>query len=234
MRAINTTTTVLVVDEDRQIQRLLKLSLAAAGYNSLFAISGPEALKLIATQSPDLVLLSERLPDMDGKELIRRVRAWSNTPLIVLSAYRRDAEEIAMLDLGADDVLGKPFSVGGLMARIRRALRHRAFLEGEATSFNSGGLVVDTLARTVTRDGLPLQLTSREFELLLYLVRHAGKVVTHHQVLEAVWGPPYLAHTQYVRVFIGRLRKKIEIKSTNPRFIVTIKGVGYRFAAENI
>jgi two-component system KDP operon response regulator KdpE len=233
MRVKNTTTTVLVVDEDRQNQRLLKLSLAAAGYNSLFAISGPEALKLIATQVPDLVLLSERLPDMDGKELIRRLRAWSNTPLIVMSAHRRDAEEIAMLDLGADDVLSKPFSVGGLMARVRRALRRRAFLDGKATSFNSGGLVVDTLARTVTRDGLPLQLTSREFELLLYLVRHAGKVVTHHQILEAVWGPPYLARTQYVRVYIGRLRKKIELKSANPRLIVTVNGIGYRLATEN-
>ena len=126
---------------------------------------------------------------MEGKELNRRVRAWSNIPIIVISANRGDAEEIAILDLGADDFVRKPFSPGRLMARIRKALRHRAKLEGEATSFDSGGLVVDTLARTVTRDGLPLQLTAREFELLLFLVRHAGQVVTHRQVLEAVWGP---------------------------------------------
>jgi two-component system, OmpR family, KDP operon response regulator KdpE len=228
---MNAIATVLVVDEDKQIQRLLKLSLAAAGYNSLSTTSGTEALKLIATQAPDLAVLSQRLPDMEGTELIRRVRAWSNIPIIAISVHRDDAEEIATLDLGADDYVRKPFSPGRLMARVRTALRHRAKLEGEATSFNAGGLVVDTLARTVTRGDLPVQLTAREFELLLFLVRHAGRVVTHRQVLEAVWGPSYVENTQYLRVFIGRLRQKIERNLTSPRFITTLKGVGYRFSS---
>jgi len=228
---MNSTATVLVVDNDKQNQRLLKLSLGAAGYSSLAAASGAEALRLIATSVPDLTVLSQRLVDMEGKELIRRIRAWSNIPIIVVSAHQSDADEIAALDLGADDYIRKPFNPGRLMARIRTALRHRAELEGEATSFNSNGLVVDTLARTVTRDGLPLRLTTREFELLLFLVRHAGQVVTQHQALEAVWGPSYVEKTQYLRVFIGRLRKKIESRTAARRFITTINGVGYRFAA---
>ncbi|SDR58547.1 two-component system, OmpR family, KDP operon response regulator KdpE [Rhizobiales bacterium GAS191] len=231
--AMNATTSVLVVDEDALSQRLLKSSLAAAGYNWVGASSGADALKLIATCAPDLVVLSQRLPDMEGNELIRRVRAWSNIPIIVLAADRRDTEEIAMLDGGADDYVGKPFSVGGLMARMRAALRHHAVSRGEATTFESAGLVVDTVARTVTLAGSPLVLTGREFELLLFLVRHAGRVVTHRQVLEAVWGPAYVGHTQYVRVFIGRLRRKIEVEKDNPQIIVTIQGVGYRLASSN-
>jgi two-component system KDP operon response regulator KdpE len=227
------TTTVLVVDSDTRSQRFLRSSLAAAGYRSVSASSGAEALKLIATRAPDIVVLDPGLPDMDGEELIRRVRCHSKVPIIVLSARRREAEEIATLDLGADDYVGKPFSVGGLMARIRAALRHRIDAEGKTAIFSSGELVVDTLAQTVTRLGMPVRLTAREFDVLFFLVRHAGRVVTHRQVLEAVWGPTHVEHTQYLRIFIGRLRQKIEVDPAQPHLLITVQGVGYRLAVSH-
>jgi two-component system KDP operon response regulator KdpE len=152
-------------------------------------------------------------------------------PIIAVSKRHKDADEIAALDLGANDYVGKPFGVGGLMARIRTALRHRARSEGKTAIFSSGGLVVDTLARTVTRRDVPVRLTAREFDLLFFPVRHAGSVVTHRQILEAVWGPAHSEHTQYLRVFIGRLRRKIEADPPDPKLLMTVQGVGYRLAA---
>jgi two-component system, OmpR family, KDP operon response regulator KdpE len=224
------TTTILVVDDDAQIQRLLKRSLAAAGYKSVPATSGSEALKLIATRAPDAIVLDLGLPDMDGKDVIRKVRGWSNVPIIVLSTRRFEAEEIAALDIGADDYIGKPFGVGGLIARIRNLLRHRIDSEGKTAVFSSGGLVIDTLAQSVMRDGKPIRLTAREFELLHLLVRHAGYIVTHRQILQAVWGSMNLDNTQYVRVFAGRLRQKIEADPRDPQLLKTERGIGYRFA----
>jgi two-component system, OmpR family, KDP operon response regulator KdpE len=229
---MTTTTTILVVDDDAQIQRILKRSLAAAGYKTVPATSGSEALKLIATRSPDAVVLDLGLPDMDGKDVIREVRSWSTVPIIVLSARRFEAEEIAALDIGADDYICKPFGVGGLIARVRNLLRHRIGLEGKTAVFSSGGLVIDTLAQTVMRDGKPIRLTAREFELLHLLVRHAGYLVTHRQILQAVWGSTNLKNTQYVRVFAGRLRKKIEADPSNPQLLTTERGVGYRFGPQ--
>jgi two-component system KDP operon response regulator KdpE len=229
--AMTTTTTILVVDGDAQIQRLLKQSLAAAGYKAVPAATGAEALKLIATQSPDAVILDLGLPDMDGKDVIRKVRGWSNVPIIVLSAHRLEAEEIAAIDIGADDYIGKPFGIGGLIARIRNLLRHRIESEGKTAVFSSGGLVIDTLAQTVRRDGKLIRLTAREFEVLHILVRHAGYVVTHRQILQAVWGPTNLDDTQYVRIFARRLRQKIEADPSNPHLLTTERGIGYRFAA---
>jgi two-component system KDP operon response regulator KdpE len=225
------TATVLVVGEDARNQRLLKSSLSASGYACLVANSGAEALRLIATRAPDIAVLDAGLPDMDGKELVRRVRRWSDVPIIVVSDRRRPAEEIAALDLGADDYVGRPFSPGGLLARIRKALRHRARAAGEAAVFSSSGLVVDTLARTVTRDGVPVRLTAREFDVLAFLMRHVGRVVTHRQMLEAVWDSAHAGHTQYLRVFIGRLRQKIEVDHNDPKLLMTIQGVGYRLEA---
>jgi two-component system KDP operon response regulator KdpE len=226
-----TATTVLVVDSDARSQRLLESSLAAAGYECLRAATAAEALKLIATRPPDLVILDSHLPDLDGGELIRKVRRWSDVPIIVLAARRRVADEIATLDLGADDYVGRPFRPDGLLARIRNALRHRPGSRVEAAVFSSGGLVVDTLGRTVRRQDEPVRLTAREFDLLAFLVRHAGRVVTHRQILEAVWDSAHAGHTQYLRVFVGRLRQKIEANPAKPRLLTTVQGVGYRLAA---
>jgi len=227
-----TTTTVLVVDADTRDQRLLRTSLAAAGYQCVPARSGVEALKLIATLAPDIVVLDAGMSDMDGKELIRRVRGWSDIPIIVLSAKRQAAEEIAALDLGADDYVDKPSGVAGLMARIRKALRHRTRSEADNPLLSFSGVVLDTLARTVTRDGAPVRLTAREFEVLAFLMRHAGRVVTHRQILEAVWDSAHAGHTQYLRVFIGRLRRKLETNPDDPKLLTTVQAVGYRLAAE--
>ena len=224
-------TTVLVIDDEPQIQRFLKPSLEAAGYQPVAAVNGAEALKLIATRAPDVVVLDLGLPDMDGKEVIRAVRQWSQVPIIVLSARDREGEKIAALDLGADDYVSKPFGIGELMARIRTLLRHRSREEGETAVFEESGLVVDTLAHTVTRDGNPLRLTPKEYDVLQLLVRNAGRVLTHRQILQAVWGPANVEDTQYLRVFVGRLRQKIELDPAEPQLIVTEPGVGYRFKA---
>ncbi|MFI5012590.1 MAG: winged helix-turn-helix domain-containing protein [Hyphomicrobiales bacterium] len=225
------TKTVLVVGD--RLQRPIEPSLAAAGFETVLARNGAEALKLIATRAPDIVVLDLGLPDMEGKDVIRRVRAWSDVPIIVVSQRHRDAEEISALDLGADDYLGRPFSGGRLVAHIRAALRHRSGQEEEASVFSSGGLTLDSLAQTVTRNGVPIRLTAREFDVLRFLVRHAGHVVTHRQILQAVWGPANVEDTQYLRVFIGRLRQKIETDPADPQILTTVQGVGYRLAGSH-
>lgn len=223
---------VLVVDDEPQIQRFLKPSLAAAGYEVASAADGREALKLIATTAPDVVVLDLGLPDMDGKDVIASVREWSQVPIIVLSARDREAEKIAALDLGADDYVNKPFGIGELMARLRTALRHKARESGETEVFRTGDLVVDTVKRLVTLQGERVRLTPKEYDLLHVLTRHAGRVVTHRQLLQAVWGPAHVEDTQYLRVFVGQLRQKIESDPTEPRFVLTEPGVGYRFAGD--
>ncbi|MBV9051610.1 MAG: response regulator [Hyphomicrobiales bacterium] len=228
---MSTSTVVLVVDDEPQIQRFLKPSLEAAGYKAVMTATGTDALKLIATRAPDVVVLDLGLPDMDGKDVIRGVREWSQVPIIVLSARDREGEKIAALDLGADDYVSKPFGIGELLARIRTLLRHRSREEGETTVFESGGLAIDTLAHTVTRDGESLRLTPKEYDVLQLLVRNAGRVLTHRQILQAVWGPANVEDTQYLRVFVGRLRQKIEADPAEPQLIVTEPGVGYRFKA---
>ncbi|MFI5012597.1 MAG: response regulator [Hyphomicrobiales bacterium] len=226
---MTSSTVILVVDDEPQIQRFLKPSLEAAGYKPVMATTGGEALKLIATRAPDVVVLDLGLPDMDGKDVIRGVREWSQVPIIVLSARDREGEKIAALDLGADDYVSKPFGIGELLARIRTLLRHRSREEGETTVFESEGLAIDTLAHTVTRDGEALRLTPKEYDVLQLLVRNAGRVMTHRQILQAVWGPANVDDTQYLRVFVGRLRQKIEADPAAPQLIVTEPGVGYRF-----
>jgi two-component system, OmpR family, KDP operon response regulator KdpE len=222
---------ILVVDDEPQIQRFLRPSLTAAGYEVVAAANGRDALKAAATASPDAVVLDLGLPDMDGKDVIRELRAWSKVPIIVLSARDREAEKIAALDLGADDYVNKPFGIGELMARLRAALRHAAQTAGQATKLRTGGLIVDTLAHTVTREGEPVRLTPKEFDLLALLVRNAGRVVTHRQILTSVWGPAHTEDLQYLRVFIGQVRQKLEPDPDAPRLISTEPGVGYRLAA---
>jgi two-component system KDP operon response regulator KdpE len=222
---------ILVVDDEPQIQRFLRPSLTAAGYEVVAAVNGRDALKAAATASPNAIVLDLGLPDMDGKDVIRELRAWSKVPIIVLSARDREAEKIAALDLGADDYVNKPFGIGELMARLRAALRHAAQGAGQATQHRAGSVFIDTLAHTVTRDGEPVRLTPKEFDLLALLVRNAGRVVTHRQILTAVWGPAHTEDLQYLRVFIGQLRRKLEADPDEPRLISTEPGVGYRLTA---
>ncbi|MFN0217631.1 MAG: response regulator [Hyphomicrobium sp.] len=224
---------ILIVDDEPQIVRFLKPSLAAAGYDVLVATDGKSALKAAATLSPDVVLLDLGLPDMDGKTVISELRAWSQVPIVVLSARDREAEKIAALDLGADDYINKPFAIGELTARIRTALRHAAKVAGEQTRVQCGALDIDILAHVVTLGGAPVKLTPKEFELLAVLARNAGRVVTHRQLLTTVWGPAHTQDLQYLRVFIGQLRQKLSPAPHWPDYILTEPGVGYRFDAES-
>jgi two-component system KDP operon response regulator KdpE len=219
---------ILVIDDEEPIQRFLKAALAASGYDVLTAESGREALHLIATGAPDLIVLDLGLPDADGKEILAKARQFSQVPVIVLSARDREAEKIAALDLGADDYVEKPFGIGEFMARLRTALRHASKNAREIQIFEAQGLSVDLERRRVERDGLPIKLTPKEYDLLAILVRHAGRVVTHKQILAQVWGPAHAGDTQYLRVFVGQLRAKIEPGADAPRLIQTEAGVGYR------
>lgn len=223
---------ILVVDDEPQIQRFLKPALEAAGYEVVEALNGADALKVAVTAAPALVILDLGLPDMDGKEVIARIRGWSQVPIIILSARDQETEKIAALDLGADDYVEKPFGIGELTARLRTALRRRVKADGGATEIEVDGLAIDMLRHSVTRDGKDLRLTPKEYDLLVLLARHAGRVVTHRTLLTSVWGPAHGQDMQYLRVFIGHLRGKIEREPTNPKIIRTEPGVGYRFVAE--
>ena len=220
--------TILVVDDEAAILRFLVPVLEAGGYAVARAVTGTEALRAVAHRPPDLVVLDLGLPDLDGKEVLTRLRAFSTVPVIILSARDREAEKIAALDLGADDFVNKPFGVGELMARIRTALRHRAVVQADPTVLRAGGIEIDLPRHRVTRAGEPVHLTPREFELLAFLARHAGKVVTHRQLLTRVWGPAHEADTQYLRVYVGQLRQKLEPDPANPTIILTEPGIGYR------
>ncbi len=223
---------VLIIDDEPQIVRFLRPSLTAAGYEVVVAVTGGEALKAAATQSPDVIVLDLGLPDMDGKDVIRELRSWSKIPIVVLSARDREAEKIAALDLGADDYINKPFGIGELTARLRTALRHAAQKSGEQTRLKVGALDVDVLGHAVTLAGKPVKLTPKEFELLAVLVRNSGRVLTHRQILTAVWGPAHTEDLQYLRVFIGQLRQKLKPSAQAPDYILTEPGIGYRFNAE--
>ena len=223
-------TEVLVVDDEAAILRFLKPALEANGYEMTNAGSVAEATKRIAADSPDIVLLDLGLPDGDGKDVIRRAREWSDVPIIVLSARERETEKIEALDLGADDYVNKPFNVGELLARMRTALRHRMQRKAETPVLRVGNLEVGSVRHRATRGGAELKLTPKEFELLSFLAKHAGRVVTHKQILTAVWGPAHTEDTQYLRVYIGQLRQKVEEHADDPRIVLTEPGIGYRIA----
>ena len=221
---------VLVVDDEAAILKFLKPALGANDYEVATAGGVAEATKRIAAEGPDVVVLDLGLPDGDGKEVIRRVREWSDVPIVVLSARDREAEKIEALDLGADDFVNKPFGVGELMARIRTALRHRMQRHLETPILKLADIEIDNVRHRVTRGGQEIKLTPKEFELLSCLARNAGRVVTHKQILTAVWGPAHTEHTQYLRVYIGHLRQKIEQDPDDPRVVLTEPGIGYRIA----
>jgi two-component system KDP operon response regulator KdpE len=221
---------VLVVDDEAAILRFLKPALEANGYEMSSTATVADAVKRIAADAPDLVLLDLGLADGDGKDVIRRVREWSDVPIIVLSARDREIEKIDSLDLGADDYVNKPFNVGELMARMRTALRHRMQRKAETPLLRVGDLEVDAVRHRVMRGSVELKLTPKEFELLSFLVRNAGRVVTHRQILVAVWGIAHASDTQYLRVYIGQLRQKIEERVDDPQIILTEPGIGYRIS----
>jgi two-component system KDP operon response regulator KdpE len=220
---------ILIVDDDPQIQKMLRIGLESAGYETRPAVTGQDAVRLAASIAPDAILLDLGLPDRDGKEVLQDIRAFSQVPIIILSARDREAEKVAALDLGADDYLEKPFGISELQARLRTAARHAARGKGEITRLELGDLVIDLDKHLVLRGGQPLRLTPKEYDLLAVLARNAGRVVTHRQILTAVWGPAHHDDTQYLRVFVGQLRTKIEPDPSNPTIIRTEPGAGYRF-----
>lgn len=221
---------MLVVDDEAQIRRFLRPSLAAQGYEMIEAATAAEALARAADSAPEVIILDLGLPDADGIGVIRSLREWTETPIIVLSVRNREGDKIAALDAGADDFVEKPFTMGELLARLRAALRHRLRQGGETPVFRVGDLVVDLGRREVTLAGAHVRLSPKEYELLRLLVQHAGKVITQRQLLETVWGPAHVEDTQYLRVYIGQLRQKLGDDATRPRLILTEAGVGYRLA----
>jgi two-component system, OmpR family, KDP operon response regulator KdpE len=219
---------VLVVDDEPQIHRFLRPALDAAGYAVERAETAREGLRLAAARAPDIVLLDLGLPDLDGQDALKQLRGFSAVPVIVLSARDRDAEKIEALDNGADDFVEKPFSVGELLARIRAALRHRRPRQTEPERLEAGAVSIDLPGRQVTVNGEPVQLSPREYALLALLAGNPGRVLTHRQLLTAVWGPAHEEDVQYLRVYVGQLRQKLG--PDGPSLIRTEPGVGYRLS----
>ncbi len=225
-------TKVLVVDDDPSLLKALRIGLTARGDEVVVAYTGAEAVHQVALAVPDLLILDLGLPDIDGVEVCRRVRAFSGVPIIVLSAYGEERRKVEALDSGADDFVTKPFGMAELEARLRVALRHASTSsrDGQApTSLRLGDLEIDLVHHMATLRGDPLQLTAKEFDLLAYLARHAGKVCTHHMILKDVWGPGYGAESNYLRVYTHRLRKKLG--DEEGRMLCTVPGIGYQLLA---
>jgi len=225
---------ILVVEDESQMLRFLRGSLSTHGYRLAETTTGAEGLAQAAARNPDVILLDLGLPDLDGLEVTRRLREWTRTPIIVLSARGQDEDKINALDAGADDYLTKPFSVGELLARIRVALRHVAETAAGTAKpvFSVGELRADLAGRRIFVGDAEVHLTPTEYRLLAILIKYAGRVVTHRQLLREVWGPPYTEHTQYLRNFMGQLRQKLEPDPAKPRFIINEPGIGYRLKVD--
>jgi two-component system KDP operon response regulator KdpE len=225
---------VVLIEDEPQIRRFLRPTLASEGYHVVEAATGEEGVMQAASRQPDIVILDLGLPDMDGLAVIRRLREWTAVPVIVLSARGQEPDKIAALDAGADDYVAKPFAVGELLARMRVALRHAARSAREPTdpTFAVANLRVDLGRRRVWVGDVEVRLTRTEYKLLTTLIRHAGKVVTHRQLLQEVWGPGHTDQPHYLRVYMGQLRHKLEADPARPRFLLTEPGVGYRLLTE--
>jgi two-component system, OmpR family, KDP operon response regulator KdpE len=221
---------ILLIEDDPRIRRFLRASLVTQGYDLIEAENGRDGLALAASRVPDVVLLDLGLPDMEGMEVIHQLRAWSNVPIIILSARGQERDKVANLDAGADDYLTKPFGVGELLARMRVALRKAMPAEEGATQvqYSLGNIQVDFERRRVLRGQEEVHLTPIEYKLLTVLLKHRGKVVTHRQLLKEVWGPSYVEQNPYLRIFILNLRRKLENDPTRPQYLLTEPGVGYR------
>ncbi|MEJ0089695.1 MAG: response regulator [Limisphaerales bacterium] len=226
--ATKPSTVVLVIDDEPQIRRLLRVTLEANGYEVFDATTGQEGIVQAAQCRPEIILLDLGLPDLEGVEVLKRIREWSRVPVIILSVRDRENDKIAALDAGADDFVTKPFSSGELLARLRTTLRRSQPQPAEAI-FRTGNLEIDLANRLVKKKGAEVKLTPTEYALLRLLVAHAGKVLTHRQLLTEVWGPNAIEQTQYLRVHVAHLREKLEQDASRPEFIVTESGVGYRF-----
>lgn len=226
---------VLIVEDEPQMQKFLRASLSAAGYRVMEAATGAEALTLARMHNPDLVLLDLGLPDMDGMQVTRDLRMWSRKPIIVISARGQESDKVNALDVGADDYLTKPFGTEELMARMRVALRHAARVGEDRLepTLSIGALTIDLDKRQVFVAEREVHLTPNEYKLFAYLMKNAGKVLTHRQLLKEVWGPAYATQTHYLRVYMVQLRHKLEAEAARPRYLVTEPGVGYRLKVES-
>jgi len=230
---MKSTMRILVIEDDKDIRALIRSSLSVEGFEVQTAVSVSEARALLLHSLPDVVVLDLGLPDGDGSELVKEIRRQHNLPILIISARHQEAEKVALLDQGADDYLIKPFGVPELLARIRVALRHRGTqLSAAITTYQLDALSVDLNAHLVKLGAETIHLTPTEFNLLAHLVRHAGRVVTHHQLLADVWGTEFSEHTHYLRLYMAQLRAKIEENPSEPRYLLTETGVGYRLAIE--
>lgn len=223
---------ILVIDDEVAIRRFLKASLDPAHYEMIEAEAGEQGIRMAATENPKVILLDLGLPDIDGIDVAKRIREWSAAPIVVLSARGQEADKVAALDAGADDYLTKPFGIQELLARIRVALRHSRPPETAEPIFEAHGVRVDLALRKVFRDGEEVHLTPTEYNLLAMLIRHAGRVLTHRQLLTEVWGPAYATESQYLRVYMGQLRHKLEANPSRPQLLTNEPGVGYRLRTE--
>lgn len=222
---------ILAIEDDPAIRKFLRVSLESQGYVLHEATKGQEGLAQASMHAPELVILDLGLPDMDGLDLIRQLREWSKVPILIISARGKEQDKVAALDTGADDYLTKPFSIGELLARLRAALRRRDMTAQNASAlFRTGELTVDLARRRVSRGGQEIHLTPNEYRLLMILIQHAGRVLTHQDLLKEVWGPDSAQQVHYLRVYINQLRQKIEANPSQPAFLLTEPGVGYRFA----
>jgi len=224
-------TPILVIDDEIQIRRLLQITLEAAGFKVHLAASGEEGIRQAAMARPEIIILDLGLQDADGIDVLKKLRVWAEIPILILSVRASEQDIVAALDAGADDYLTKPFRTGELLARVRAALRHRQLTE-DGTAFTSGSLFVDLAARVVKKKGEVIKLTPTEYALLALFVRNTGKVLTHRYILQQIWGPTFEEETQYSRVYVAQLRKKLEDNPNAPRLFVTESGIGYRLAVE--
>lgn len=221
---------VLIIDDEVQIRKLLRITLESNDYKVVEASTGKEGLALAAQRHPDVILLDIGLPDESGQKILQKLREWFGKPIIIISVQNDESEIVHALDTGANDYLVKPFRTGELLARIRSSMRE-SIRDHEIVIYELDDLHIDFVARTLKVEGAPVKLTSTEYSLLMMLVKNEGKVLTHHYLLRSIWGPGYIDQSQYLRVFIAQLRKKIEKDPNRPRYIQTESGVGYRFVA---
>ncbi|WP_019410710.1 response regulator [Pseudomonas psychrophila] len=220
--------TVLVIDDEPQIRKFLRISLVSQGYNVLEAATGAEGLSQAALNKPDVLVLDLGLPDMDGQQVLREFREWSNAPVLVLSVRASETQKVQALDGGANDYVTKPFGIQEFLARIRALLRQAPTGEAQQAAVELGPLTIDLAFRRVLLDGVEVALTRKEYAVLAQLARHPGRVITQQQLLKDIWGPSHIENSHYLRIVVGHLRQKLADEPTSPRFIATEAGVGYR------
>ena len=219
---------ILIVDDEPQIRKILRITLESNSYKVMEAENGKDGIAFTAANKPNLIILDLGLPDQDGLSVLKNIREWSNIPVIILSVRNSEEDIVSCLDQGADDYLTKPFNTSELLARIRASLRRSAQVN-EENVYSDGSLSIDLVSRTVKKETFEVKLTATEYDLLLLFVKNVGKVLTHRYILKEIWGPAYIEQSQYPRVFVGNLRKKIEDDPANPKHLVTVHKVGYKF-----